>query len=144
MSDRAIELLGLMRRAGAIEPGESSAGAAVKAGRAKLLLLASDASENAVRRAESFTFGRSTLTVPLPFTKDEISAGLGTGSCSMAAVTDMGFANALMKLLAQAHPELYGQTAEETQRRSQRAQRRKAETRGSTGNKRNVNRRTDI
>ena len=40
MDDRAIGLIGLMRRAGAIEIGEDNSGSAVSAGKAKLLLTA--------------------------------------------------------------------------------------------------------
>ena len=48
MDDRAIGLIGLMRRAGAIEIGEDNSGTAVSAGKAKLLLTAADVSENAL------------------------------------------------------------------------------------------------
>ena len=51
MREKALKLLGLMRRANAIQPGEDRAGEAVQAGKAKLLLLASDAADNARRRA---------------------------------------------------------------------------------------------
>ena len=47
-----LGLLGLMRRAGAISPGEDQAAEAVRAGKGKLLLLASDVSDNARRKAE--------------------------------------------------------------------------------------------
>ena len=42
MREKALKLLGLMRRANAIQIGEDKTGAAVKAGKAKLLLLAAD------------------------------------------------------------------------------------------------------
>ena len=51
MDDRAIGLIGLMRRAGAIEIGEDNSGSAVSTGKAKLLLTAADASENALLHA---------------------------------------------------------------------------------------------
>ncbi len=143
MTDKAMGLLGLMRRAGALEPGESKAGDAVKGGKAKLLLLAADASDNARDRAESFTRGRSTLTVTLPFVKEELSEGLGIGGCAMAAVTDMGFANALMKQLAEAEPEQYAEAAEETERRYQRA-RGRAKTTEHSSEKKSGKRRTNI
>ena len=101
MDDRAIGLIGLMRRAGAIEIGEDNSGSAVSAGKAKLLLTAADASENALRHAERFTQGRRVITVPLHYTRDELGKALGIGGCSMAAVTDIGFANALMKELSE-------------------------------------------
>ena len=45
--DKILNMLGLMRRANAIQIGETNTGSAVRAGKAKLLLLASDASDNA-------------------------------------------------------------------------------------------------
>ena len=79
MDDRAIGLIGLMRRAGAIEIGEDNSGSAVSAGKAKLLLTAADASENALRHAERFTQGRRVITVPLHYTRDELGKALGIG-----------------------------------------------------------------
>ena len=104
MREKTLNLLGLMRRANALQVGETNAGAAVRGGKAKLLLLASDASDNARGRAEGFLFGRNAIGLTLPFTKAEISAHVGVSGCSMAAVTDIGFANALMKLLVELSP----------------------------------------
>jgi len=87
MEDKALGLLGLMRRASAIELGEDNSAAAVKAGKAKLLLLSSDVSDSARRKAESFSFGRSVLLVPLHYTREELGAALGVKSCAMAALT---------------------------------------------------------
>lgn len=143
MREKTLNLLGLMRRANAISIGETNAGATVRAGKAKLLLLAADASDNARRRAEGFTAGRNVLTVKLPFTKEEISAHVGLNGCSMAAVTDMGFANAFIKALAQQWPEEYTSAAEETAGRFAKAERRRAETAAHERNKRNGKRRTN-
>lgn len=144
MSDKALNLLGLMRRANAVQIGETNTGASVRSGKAKLLLLASDASDNAKSRAEGFARGRSVLTVLLPYTKDEIVASVGLSGCSMAAVTDMGFANALMKILSEQQPDRYSALAEETGRRFQKAERRKKETAAHERNKRNGKRRTNV
>ena len=125
MREKTLKLLGLMRRANAIALGEDNSGAATQSGRTRLLLLASDASDNARRRAEGFARGRRFPLVELPFSKEEISAHVGLGGCSMAAVTDMGFADALMRLLAQQWPERYAAAAEETAARLARMKRRK-------------------
>ena len=98
-ADRALGLLGLMRRAGKLELGEMNVGAAVRERRAKLLLLAPDAGANARDRAESFSAGHRVPLVELPFTKDTLSAALGKANTVMAAVTDAGFAKALEKCL---------------------------------------------
>lgn len=125
MKEKALNLLGLMRRANAISVGELNTGAVVKAGKAKLLLLALDASDNAAKRAEGFKEGRRVLELRLPFTKAELSAALGLNGCSMAAVTDMGFSQALLKILAEIDSEQYAPFLEEIKARSEKAERRK-------------------
>ena len=144
MSSKGLELLSMMRKANAIQIGEQNTGSAMRDGKAKLLVLAADASDNARSRAEGFSRGRSALTVPLPYTKEELSEALGTGGCSMAALTDMGFSNALMQELCKDAPDIYGPTAEETQQRLQKARRRKTEKEAHERGRRNGKRRTDI
>ena len=125
MREKALNMLGLMRRANAIQIGEDKTGAAVKAGKAKLLLLAADASDNARRRAELFITGRNVQLVPLPFDKQELSEHLGVNGCSMAAVTDLGFANAFARLLLELDGAAYGELAEQVKKRFDKAERRK-------------------
>lgn len=144
MSEKILNLIGMMRKAGDLETGETNTGASVRAGKAKLLLLARDASDNARGRAEGFIRGHSTLTVELPFTKEEISSHVGVSGCSMAAVTDLGFANALMKALDAEYPNSYSETAAEVTRRLEKADRRKKEAAAHERNKRNGKRRTNI
>lgn len=136
MREKTLKFLGLMRRASALQAGENNAGEAVRGGKAKLLLLASDASENAKRRAESFVGGRSCLLLALPFTKAELGGALGQGDCSMAAVTELGFANALAKRLAELDPGRFGTPPERSpaafpKRNGAGAKRPKRETRGT-------------
>ena len=125
MREKALNMLGLMRRANAIQIGEDKTGAAVKAGKAKLLLLAADASGNARRRAETFISGRNVQLVPLPFDKAELSERLGVNGCSMAAVTDLGFANAFVKLLLGLDSDSYCEIAQQVEKRFDKAERRK-------------------
>lgn len=144
MREKTLNLLGLMRKANAIAVGETNTGGAVRAGKAKLLLLASDASDNARSRARGFTHGRDVVTVTLPFTKDEIAAHVGVSSCAMAAITDIGFANAFMKSLAAAVPDGYDESAAEIQRRFEKADRRKKEAAAHEKNKRIGKRRNNV
>ena len=122
MREKALHLLGMMRRANALSVGEVNTGACAREGKAKLLLLASDASGNARDRAESFAAGRGLTLVELPFTKEDFSAAVGVSGGSMAAVTDLGFANALLVLLAGEEPERYGAAAEAVGQRWRAAQ----------------------
>ena len=144
MREKTLNLLGLMRKANAIAVGETNTGGAVRAGKAKLLLLASDASDNARSRARGFTHGRDIVTVTLPFTKDEIAAHVGVSGCAMAAITDIGFANAFMKSLAAAVPDGYDESAAEIQRRFEKADRRKKEAAAHEKNKRIGKRRNNV
>ena len=142
--DKILNMLGLMRRANAIQIGETNTGSAVRAGKGKLLLLAADASDNAKSRAQGFARGRNITTVSLPYIKEEISAAVGVSGCSMASVTDLGFANALMKALSEAVPDAYSEAAGEVEERLQRAQRRKSEADAHRRNKRFGKRRTNV
>ncbi len=142
MSERLLNMLGLMRKAGAITIGETNTGGVCRAGKAKLLLLAADASDNAHSRADGFVRGRNISTAVLPFTKDEISTHVGVNGCSMAAVTDIGFANAFAKALSQEYPGRYDALAYELSGRFSKAERRKKEAQAHERNKRNGKRRT--
>lgn len=144
MEDKSLGLLGLMRRAGALEIGEDNSALTVKSGKAKLLLLSSDVSESARRKAEGFCYGRSVQIVSLDITREAMGAAIGLRTCSMLAVTDIGFANALMKELAKQQPEKYGSVYEETQQRLEKTQRRRKETAARGGSKRNVKRRSEV
>ena len=144
MREKTLNLLGLMRKANAIAVGETNTGGAVRAGKAKLLLLAADASDNARSRVRGFTHGRDIVTVTLPFTKDEIAAHVGVSGCAMAAITDIGFANAFMKSLAAAVPDGYDESAAGIQRRFEKADRRKKEAAAHEKNKRIGKRRNNV
>ena len=100
MTDKPLKLLGLMRRAGAVEIGADRSTEAARAGKARVLLLASDAGDNAAKKAEYALAGKSALKLELPFSREELSEALGVGDCTMAAVTEIGFAEALVKQLA--------------------------------------------
>ena len=112
MNDPALHLLGLARKAGKIEVGEEPVGSICRARKAKVLILAKDAADNTVRRAQHFAEAGNTLCVHTPFTKGEIGWAVGRESCAMAALTDAGMAASLVKKLAAADPEKYQQAAE--------------------------------
>ena len=99
--NRISGLLGLMRKAGAVEIGEERSIEAIGKGKARLLLVPSDASDKTKRNADFYIEGHSTVKLDMPMTNDEIASAVGVGGCKMAAVTDIGFAKALLKLLAE-------------------------------------------
>lgn len=123
--DKARGYLGLARKAGLLAVGEDSCGDAVRAGRAKLLLLAQDASPNAVKRAESFLHGRRAPCRVLPWEKEELSALMGKRGCSMLCFTDLPLAARFAAAMGENFPE-WRETAALLSRREDRAKRRKA------------------
>ena len=144
MADKALGLLGLMRRARAVEAGTDNACDAVHAGKAKLLILCDDIADNARRKAENAANGRRVLLLRVHYTRAELAAALGLGDCSTAAVTDLGFASAFVQALAADQPERYGEAAQELQRRNAKAVRRRKEKADRADSKRNGKRRTEV
>ena len=144
MEDKALGLLGLMRRARAVEPGTDGACDAVRDGKAKLLILSADVGDNARRKAENVSNGRRVLVQSVHYTRAELASAFGLADCSMAAVTDIGFANALAKCLAAHDAARYGELSAELARRSEKAARRKREKTQRADSKRNGKRRTEV
>lgn len=127
--DNALMMVGLALRAGHLAVGEEPVGAACRARDCRLLLLASDAADNTVRRAEHFAQAGQCLTAVLPFSKEELGDAVGRTACAMAAVTDTGLAGAIAQRLAQRDPERYGETAQRLAVKAQRADQRRQEQR---------------
>ncbi len=109
---KAINYLSLARKGGLIEIGETAAGDCVRHGRAKLIIVAADASDNARKRAGDYAKRIGQGSVRVPYAKEEISKAMGRPGCSMAAFTDAGIAAAFMKALAEEYGEEYSAAAE--------------------------------
>jgi ribosomal protein L7Ae-like RNA K-turn-binding protein len=89
----------MARKAGFAELGEEPVGAAAREGHARLVIVASDASDHTWRRAKSFVAGTNQQLVRLTATKDEMGFAIGRTSLAIAAVTDAGLALSLVKSL---------------------------------------------
>lgn len=111
VTSNALGLLGLAHKAGKLEIGEEPVGAACRARHAKVVLLASDAAENTVRRAQQFSQTAKAPCVTAPFSKAELGWQLGRTSCAMLAITDNGMAASLLEKLAREDPEGFGTAA---------------------------------
>ena len=136
---KALNYLGIARMSGNIELGEENAKALVKAGKARMLLLAADASEGVKKRAEGYVFGFRTPLVPLPFTKEELGGAVGRAQCAVAAVRDLGLAKSLAEALAAEYGEAYAAVAQTLEEKQQRQIARKAAKGGKTGKRRKRN-----
>ena len=97
--DKALNFLSLARKAGAAELGEEPAGAAARAGKAYLLIVAGDSGDHTWRRAKAFAAGTTQQTIRLPYSKDEMGMATGRSSLAIAAITDVALALALANAL---------------------------------------------
>jgi ribosomal protein L7Ae-like RNA K-turn-binding protein len=125
--------LALARKAGRVELGEEPAGAAARAQKARLVVVASDATDHTWRRAQSFVAGTNQVVMQIPYTKDELGAAIGRTSLAVAAFTDPALALAFVKSLAQ--PEKYRQELEALENRTQRVRQRQQEAKAHLKNK---------
>lgn len=123
--NRSLGLLSISRKGGNLTVGEEQVGAVARAGRARLMLLASDASDHTVRRARSFVAGTAQPMLIVSFTKDELGQALGVSSCAIAAITDVRLAQAFVKTLGE--PEKYTQLLKDLDVRVQRVEKRREE-----------------
>jgi ribosomal protein L7Ae-like RNA K-turn-binding protein len=65
------------------------------AGRAKLILLASDAGNSVKREAERLEIQIAVL----PYTKEELGHAAGRGTCAIAAVADKEFSRGILEAI---------------------------------------------
>ena len=130
MDNKALNYLSLARKGGMAELGEEPAGAAARAGKAYVILVASDASDHTWRRAKSFAAGTDQQCVRLECTKDEMGFAIGRTSLAIAAITDVQLALALVKSLPKADP----QTLEILTTKATKAKKRQAEAKAHQRN----------
>ena len=127
MMGQMLSMLGLAKKAGRVEIGEEPVGAAARAKKARVILVAQDAGPSSQRRAFSFAETGACLCLTVPADKDALGRALGRTSVAMCAVTEIGFAGAVVKKLAAMDPERYGAAAAQLDGKAQRAMERRAE-----------------
>ena len=127
MIGQMLSMLGLAKKAGRVEIGEEPVGAAARAKKARVILVAQDAGPSSQRRAFSFAEAGACLCLTIPADKDALGRALGRTSVAMCAVTEIGFAGAVVKKLAAMDPERYGAAAAQLDGKAQRAMERRAE-----------------
>ncbi len=136
MESNYLSLLGLAKRAGYLSAGDEAVRAAISAGKVRLVLCASDASD---RTRETFSFiteSSGVAFISVPETKEELGNALGRRPSATVAVCDIGLAAALANKLAEKLPEAK-ECAEQLSERAQRTAKRKK----SGKQKKNTNRR---
>lgn len=130
--DKALNYIALARKAGRIELGEEPVGAAARAQHARLVIVASDASDHTWRRAKSFVAGTQQQCVKVPYDKERLGLVVGRSSLAIAAFTDPTMALAFVKALG--NPEEYARELEDLDKRTQRVQQRQKEAKAHERN----------
>ena len=100
--DKALNYMALAKKGRLIELGEEPVGAVARAVKARLVVVASDASDHTWRRAKSFVAGTEQQCIRVPFTKEEMGFVVGRTSLAIAAFTDAALALAFVKALPNA------------------------------------------
>ena len=132
--DKALNYLSLARKGGRVELGEEPVGAAARALKARLVVVASDAGDHTWRRAKSFVAGTNQVAVKIPFSKDDMGMAIGRTSLAIAAFTDPAIALAFLKALPQ--QEKYSEELQALESRTQRVRQRRQEAAAHEKNKR--------
>ncbi len=123
--DKALNYLSLARKGGLIELGEEPVGACARDQHARLVIVASDASDHTWRRAKSFVAGTTQNLLRVDFTKDQLGEAIGRQSLAIAALTDAPLALAFVKALG--NPEKYGKVLEALEVKTKRVRQRQTE-----------------
>ena len=135
--DKCMNYLALARKARLVEVGEEPVGAVTRAGKAALVIVASDASDHSWRRAKSYVAGTGQPCVRLKQNKDEMGLAVGRTSLAMAAITDPGLALALVQAMEAPDPALLEQLQKKADRQNSRRKEAKAHQRNVRKGKKN-------
>lgn len=97
--DKVLSLIGLAMKAGKCVSGETMTESETKSGKAKLVIIADDASENTKKKFRDMC---SYYKVPICFygKKDTLGNAMGKEFRSSAAILDKGFADGIQKQLS--------------------------------------------
>ena len=132
MDNKVLNYLSLARKGGRAELGEEPVGAAARAMKAHLILVAGDASDHTWRRAKSFAAGTDQQCIRLGCTKEEMGFVVGRTSLAIAAITDVALA--LVMVTALGEPEQHKAVLEVLTRKADHLKQRQAEAKAHQRN----------
>ncbi|VBB08049.1 ribosomal protein l7ae/l30e/s12e/gadd45 [Lucifera butyrica] len=95
---KLISLLGLAQKAGKLVTGEFAVEKAVKAGKAKMVLIAADASANTKDRFRSMTAFYQVAHYEVA-SKEQLGSATGKMHRASVAVLDVGFCDAIKRMI---------------------------------------------
>ena len=131
-NNRALNYLALSKKARLVELGEEPVGAVTRAVKARLVIVANDASDHTWRRAKSFVAGTEQQCIRVPFSKEELGFVVGRTSLAIAAFTDAALALAFVKALP--NPEKFKDVAEQLDIKAKKLRQRKDEAKAHERN----------
>lgn len=137
MNTKALGYLSLARRGRLLEVGEEPVGAVCRARHARLVLVASDASDHTIRRVKSFVDGTKQPWLQIDCTKDEFGDAIGYSACAIAAITDIRLALAFVQALGE--PERHQALLDDLQKKAARTEQRLREEKAHQKNLRTGN-----
>lgn len=98
MKNKIMTMLGFAKKAGKLASGEGITLEAIKNGKAQLVILASDASDNTSKRIRDKANYRNIQIIEI-LDRKEIGKSIGVDERVVVAVLDPGFANSIKKYL---------------------------------------------
>ena len=131
-NNRALNYLALSKKARLVELGEEPVGAVTRAVKARLVIVANDASDHTWRRAKSFVAGTEQQCIRVPFSKEELGFVVGRTSLAIAAFTDAALALAFVRALP--NPEKFKDVAEQLDIKAKKLRQRKDEAKAHERN----------
>ena len=131
-NNRALNYLALGKKGRLIELGEEPVGAVARAVKARLVVVASDASDHTWRRAKSFVAGTAQQCIRVPCSKEELGFVVGRQSLAIAAFTDAALALAIVQALPNC--EKFGEVIEKLDVKAQKLRQRKDEAKAHQRN----------
>ena len=103
---KSIRYLSLAAKAGRLVTGGDEVEKSIRRGKGGLLLLASDAGQNTVRRGVQLSQDPRVSLRKTAYTKSQIAAAVGRGnSVALLLVTDEGLADAFLRASASAQQQ---------------------------------------
>lgn len=99
MSDQKLmSILGLAQKAGKVISGDFAVQGALKSGKARLLIIAGDASASTKKEYEYQAQYRN-IAVYCALTKEQLGGAIGKALRAAVVITDEGFAKSIVKTL---------------------------------------------
>lgn len=95
---KLLSMLGIGRKAGLIISGEMGCTQSLKEGKSRLLIIATDASDNTRVKFQSICNQKKTKYVEIGV-KEELGESIGKGLTSVISVNDEAFSKALLKII---------------------------------------------